>query len=128
MADEKRRVTLDEWHVEGARRYGPNMVNWKFRCPSCGFVQSAEDWRAYGAPVRDIDRQLAFSCIGRRIQVVCSTADVVGFGDPHRGYGCDYAGGGLFRINPVEVVYGVLKDSGEAGIRETFEWADEEAK
>lgn len=129
--NKKRRVTLDEWHLEGARRYGRNVTKWRFVCPSCGMAQSAEDWRAYGAPIRDIDRRLGFSCIGNRIKAVCPTADVVDFAEPNRGLGCVYVGGGLFRLNPVEVVYGVLKDSAEPGIRETFEWADplpEEAK
>lgn len=131
MADEKRRIALDAWHVEGRRLYGPNAVKWKFRCPSCGFVQTAEDFRAYNAPIRDIDLRLGFSCIGRTILAACPTAEVVEFMEPNKGFGCNYAGGGLFRINPVEVVYGIVAETQEPGIRETFEWADplpEEAK
>lgn len=124
MADERRRVGIDAWQMEGARRYGRNVTKWRFVCPACGFAQTAEDWRSYAAPMRTIDRQLGFNCIGNRIKSVCPTADVVDFGEPHRGFGCLYQGGGLFRINPVEVVYGQLRDSDEPAVRETFEWAD----
>jgi len=117
-----RTITIDTWHEEGRNLFGVNVVKWRFKCPSCGFAQSAEDWRAYGTPPRGLDRQLAFDCIGIRILSVCPLADVVGFAEPHRGFGCVYTGAGLFRINPVSVVYGVSKDSGEPGTRETFEW------
>lgn len=116
MADEKRRVTLDEWQAEGRRLFGDNVNAWRFKCPSCGFVQTRQDFLAYGVPVRDVDRRLGFSCIGRSINQTCrGVAVVVGFMEAHVGYGCDYAGGGLFRINPVEVVY-------QDGIHEVFEW------
>jgi hypothetical protein len=116
MADEKRRVTIEEWHAEGRARFGDDVNNWRFVCPSCGFVQTRRDFLAYGVPERDVDRRLAFSCVGRSVLQTCAdAAEVVDFAEPHKGYGCNYAGGGLFRINPVEVVY-------LDGIHEVFDW------
>jgi hypothetical protein len=121
LADEKRRVTIEEWHREARSLFGDDPNAWKFICPSCGFVQTRRDFLAYGVPERDVDRRLAFSCIGRTILDACPTADVVDFMDPHRGFGCNYAGGGLFRINPVEVVY----DPKQAEVHTVFEFARE---
>lgn len=118
--DKRRRVKLADWHAEGIARFGENPLKWKFVCPSCGMVQTAEDWKGYGIPFRDVDRQVGFNCIGRRILSVCPTADVVEFGDMNKGFGCNYTGGGLFRVNPVEVEFGF---GAVTEIRETFEWA-----
>lgn len=110
--------------MEGRRLYGPNVTKWKFRCPSCGMVQTADDYRKWEAPTRDIDRRLGFSCVGSWILRVRPLADVVGFAEPHRGFGCKYVGGGLFRLNPVEVLYGTFKEDHQPATRPTFEWAD----
>jgi len=116
MADEKRRVTIEEWHAEARARFGDDPNKWRFKCPSCGFVQTRLDFLAYGVPRHDVDRRLGFSCIGRSILQTCrDSSDVVEFMEANRGYGCNYAGGGLFRINPVEVVY-------LDGIHEVFDW------
>lgn len=85
--------TREAWWAEGERRFGPNMAEWRFVCPACGHVASVADWKNAGASSGEI----AFSCIGRRLPE-CRDA----FGD---GPGpCNYAGGGLFRLNPVKVI------------------------
>ncbi len=48
MADEKRRVTLQEWHAEGREQFSDDPKDWKFTCPSCGHVQSLADFLALG--------------------------------------------------------------------------------
>lgn len=111
MADERRRLTIEEWHREALALFGDDPNNWRFVCPSCGFVQTRRDFLAYGVPERDVDRRLGFSCVGRSVNQTCrDAAVVVDFMEPHKGYGCNYAGGGLFRINPVEVVYDPTQD------------------
>lgn len=55
------------------------------------------DWVAAGAG----EGEIAFSCVGRRNPA---------FTD------CDYAGGGLFRLNPIKVVMP------DGGISETFDF------
>ena len=85
--------TVDQWRAEAARRFGKDSANWKFVCPSCGHVVSVGDYKKAGAP----EDAVAFSCIGRYLEKRSEAF--------HMGQGpCNYAGGGLFRINPVAVI------------------------
>lgn len=92
-----REVTHEKWLEEGRERFGPEIKNWKFVCPSCGHVAAAMDWRTVGAP----DEAIAFSCIGRWMDGPVMEAGPEA-GGPLDGP-CNYAGGGLFRMNPVRV-------------------------
>lgn len=110
MISQQKTMTLEEWQAEGTRRFGPQQRKWKFVCPSCGHVADSYDWEAAGAP----ESAVAFSCLGRWKG-----------GDPEKtfqrsGGPCDYAGGGLFRLNPVKVLF----DEGKEIF--VFEFADEE--
>lgn len=88
-----KRYTLAEWHAEAKRRFGEKSEGWKFVCPSCGSVISVDDYKRTGAP----EEAVAFSCVGRYMP---QRADAFRYGQGP----CNYAGGGLFRINPVTVV------------------------
>lgn len=97
-------MTLDEWKILGLTLYGADQMNWKFQCPCCGFVQTANDYRSAGSP----EGAVAFSCVGR-----WSGAKREAFGE---GEGpCNYSGGGLFRMHKLTV----------AG-RAVFEFADKD--
>lgn len=88
-------MTVTEWRDEASRRFGPDPMNWRFVCPACKFEQSVADYHAAGAP----EGAVAFSCVGRwRADV-----DNAAFDGSHQGP-CNYAGGGLFRLNPVTVL------------------------
>jgi len=87
-------INHDEWYAEGVKRYGPDLDDWKFVCPICGHVAKRTDWQDIGAPPGAI----AFSCIGRWM-LNCRKA----FGGEGKGP-CDYAGGGLFPVNPIIVI------------------------
>lgn len=101
------KITHAEWKAEGLRRFGADLNAWRFVCPCCKHVASIGEWRAAGAG----DGEAAFSCIGRRVG-----AKRQAFGD---GPGpCNYAGGGLFQLNPVHV------DCGDAVIQ-AFAFAEE---
>jgi|SRR5687767_212614 len=102
-----RKVTSEQWEAEGRSLYGDDKMNWKFRCPSCGHVASVADWKAAGASQGEV----AFSCVGRHL----NANDKATFG--RSGGPCNYAGGGLFKINPVTVDDGTFKHS-------MFEFAD----
>lgn len=39
--------TENQWRNEGTARFGPDTLTWKFKCPSCGRIQSAEDLREF---------------------------------------------------------------------------------
>lgn len=86
-------MTHAEWEAEGERRFGPDKMTWRFVCPACGHVAATSDWRDAGAKTNNV----AFSCVGRWLPKQRQA-----FGE--RGPGpCNYAGGGLFAINPLEV-------------------------
>jgi hypothetical protein len=85
-------MTHEEWKAEAIKRFGPDPLNWKFKCPSCGHVASVQDYREARAP----QGAVAFSCIGR---YKGSTKEL---GDKSGGP-CNYTGGGLLNLNPVSV-------------------------
>ena len=93
MTMTKTKMTLEEWRAKATELFGPDKMGWRFVCPACDHVASVRDWLAVGAPLNTA----AFSCVGR-----WSGASRKAFAE---GNGpCDYAGGGLFPINPVTVV------------------------
>ena len=86
-------MTVTEWRAEAVRRFGPDPMNWRFICPVCQHVASVSDWKNAGAT----EGEAAFSCVGRR------TGGRQAFEE--KGVGpCNYAGGGLFRLNPQPVI------------------------
>ena len=106
---ESRTLTYREWIDERARRFCRNHLKWRFICPSCGHVAKVEDWKLSG----ESEGEVAFSCVGRHIK---GSAEMF---DGKKGP-CNYAGGPLFKLNPVTVVF-------ESGNRATyFEFADPE--
>jgi hypothetical protein len=101
-------ITVGDWQAEAVRRFGADPLKWRFVCPSCGHITAVEDWKKAGAPADTV----AFSCVGRFA------------GKPREAFGetgggpCNYAGGGLLRINPQPVV-------DEAGnVHHVFAFAD----
>lgn len=92
---ERRSCTLDEYIKEAFKRFGADKMLWAWKCPLCGFVQTAAMYKAAKAP----ESAIAFSCVGRWID-----GSRKAFGGSGPGP-CDYAGGGLFAVNPVVVVH-----------------------
>jgi hypothetical protein len=87
------KMTGEEWEEKGKQLFGADKMEWKFICPGCGYVASVREWKEAGAESGEI----AFSCIGRRLEKKRDFLGGTGSGP------CNYAGGGLFAINPVEV-------------------------
>lgn len=88
--DEIVTVTEAQWREEGARRFGEDMLKWRFVCPMCEHEAAVSDWKDAGAS----EGAVAFSCVGRWLP-----------GDIDEDEGpCVYAGGGLFGLNPVRIV------------------------
>lgn len=84
--------SLEAWREEARRRFGEDSQAWRFVCPACGHVACVADWQRAGAG----EGEVAFSCVGRHVD---SPRDAFS-----RGKGpCNYAGGGLFKCNPVAV-------------------------
>lgn len=88
-------MTKQEWDDLAESRFGLDPLNWKFVCPACGHVASVRDWRDAGAP----QSAIAFSCVGRWLKGV-KVREAFGGKGPGP---CNYAGGGLFRLNPVKI-------------------------
>lgn len=105
-----RTLTIDEWETEARDRFGDDKLDWKFVCPVCKHVASVRDWMEAKAP----EGAVAFSCVGRYLDM--EQPHLV---DGEVGAPCDYAGGGLFRLNPVHIT----KDDGTT--HDVFEFADD---
>ena len=109
-----RRLTHAEWLAEGTALFGPNVEDWRWVCPVCAHVTSLADWRAAGAG----DGAFAFSCVGRWLP---EAREAFARGPGGRGKGpCNYAGGGLFKLNPVIVTLP------NGAPHQVFEWAPKE--
>ena len=82
-------MTTDEFH-EAIKLQGCKIKNVTFCCPACKTLQSAQDLIDAGAGknVAEVEKYLAFSCIGR------FTKDK----------GCDWTLGGLFKIHTLEII------------------------
>jgi hypothetical protein len=100
-----KKYTLDEWLVEGEKRFGKDKMKWKFKCPMCGHVASIEEFINIG-----VDANVAYvDCIGR----------YTGKGSPKKGdtSGCNW------------VAYGFLKTCGKGVLvngEEIFDFAEVE--
>jgi hypothetical protein len=98
----KEKLTYEEWKQEGIKRYGEDKRNWKFKCPNCGHVQTFNDFLKEGCSEDDAQGMIGFSCIGR-IMKECK-GELFNKKSP-----CNYAGGGLFRLNPIMIVRDCLE-------------------
>ena len=89
-----KKMTYDEWMAEGTRLFGPDQQTWRFVCPVCKHVATPADWKAAGAS----EGAIGFSCVGR-----WGPNPRDAFERGKKPGPCNYAGGGLFRLNPVTV-------------------------
>jgi hypothetical protein len=95
------KYTLAEWRAKAAELFGDDFMKWKFVCPICAHVATVQDWKDAGAPVESA----AFSCVGRWAGANDTKAKEAFGPNGIKGKGpCNYAGGGLFRLNPITVV------------------------
>lgn len=106
----RRSLTHQQWVAEAMSRYGSNPRDWKFVCPSCGYVASVKEWLEAGA-----EEEIATSCVGRALLSRKQIGDTTG--GP-----CNYAGYGLLRLNPVEVIHP------DGAVTQAFEFAPDEKK
>ncbi len=90
--DNKFEWTQAELIAEATRRFGNDPIRWAFRCPSCGDVTSAADFRNAGADPNRVGQE----CIGRHLGALTGTPTTDG-GRSHAERGCDWTAYGLFR-------------------------------
>ena len=74
-----RKQTIEEWKAEGNAMYGADPKKWKFKCPSCGHIQTGEDFEK----IEKVEswQKVYKECIGRYVE----------------GEVCNWAAYGLFR-------------------------------
>lgn len=103
-------MTREEWLAEGESRFGADIRKWKFVCPVCGHIASVQDYQDAKAP----ETAIAFSCVGRWAGVNEKWLDGKSDAKRVKPWGpCDYAGGGLFALNPLQVGDGHYFDFAE---------------
>lgn len=102
-------ITHAAWIAEATRLFGADPLGWRFKCPVCKHVACVKDWKDAGAS----EGAVAFSCVGRWLPKAEKAFD----GKKVTVGPCDYAGGGLFRLNPVRVDH-------DGTIHEVFEFAE----
>lgn len=87
-------MTFQEWEAKGKRLFGDDLLTWRFVCPSCGHVQSLQDFKDL-----EIDPNHAYGtmCIGR----VDGAHHNVPIGT--KPGPCNYHSGGLLNLNPIRV-------------------------
>jgi len=91
------RMHLKEWEHEGLRRFGSNSLLWRFVCPVCGHSQTPLDFKQH-ARLGAKPSSAYSECIGRYIPGSRDAFREKGVGP------CNYAGYGLFRLGPIEVI------------------------
>lgn len=101
---EKIEMTEAEWRAEGKRRFGPDMLKWKFCCPVCKHVASPEDFRAFKEQGATPDSATC-ECLGRYFPKKKRGGFSEDHSNPKVKQPCDYAGYGFFRLSPVEVTF-----------------------
>jgi hypothetical protein len=82
-----RTISISDWRAEGKRRFGEKARFWKFKCVSCGEVQTGQDFLSAGLTPDEVLKVMGYSCIGRFVP----------------GRGCDWTLGGLLHIHQLEI-------------------------
>ena len=109
-----------EWLEKAKKLYGENPGDWKFKCPICHTIQTAKDFVNAGLSKEEASTSIAQECIGRYLPEKQKA-----FGDRKKdkfvkGVPCNYAGYGLFKLNPIEIIM----DDGTK--YQAFDFADKE--
>jgi len=91
------RYTHADWIAEGTRRFGSNMMDWRFVCPVCGNIASCEDFRVFKDRGSE-PNSATCECIGRYSGGKRAFDNRKKDDKP-----CNYAGYGLFQLSPVRV-------------------------
>ena len=91
---EQPKMTYEQWKQQGKELFGEDMLQWQFECPSCGNVQTPQDFADLS---KEINPNVAYmNCIGRYVEG--PVADIFSDESP-----CNYTSGGLFNLNPLVV-------------------------
>jgi len=83
------KLEYKKWIEKAKELFGKDSYNWKFKCPSCGHIQSINSMLKHTPSLKavEIENMVFVNCEGRY----------------NAKYGCDWTLGGLFQIHKVEV-------------------------
>jgi len=97
-------MTFDDWTAEGIKRFGEDLMNWRFVCCNCKHVQAVSDFRDLKAMGKfdGTPNAAYFSCIGRYDDSIPRN-QIGTLGDTEGKTHCDYTLGGLIPINKLVV-------------------------
>ena len=79
-------MTTDEWRQEATRRFGPDKLDWKFKCPACGHIQTPRDFKDGGK-----EPERAATCCASRFGLGGSKT-------------CKWTTGGFLKFNATYVI------------------------
>ncbi len=102
MSEARPNILLKDWHKMASDRFGENARNWRFICPICKTPQSAQDFIDAGVDEETAKTSIAVECIGRFLP---EKQKAIGEKKIIKGQPCNYAGYGLFKLNPVPVEF-----------------------
>lgn len=102
MSEERPKIKLADWHKLASDKFGNDARHWKFICPICKTPQTAQDFINAGVPEADAKTSIAVECIGRWLP---NSEKAFGEKKRKKGVPCNYAGYGLFKLNPVPVLF-----------------------
>lgn len=93
-------IPVNVWRNEGIRLFGKDERNWKFKCPVCGNIQCAKDFKEYKE--RGASPSSAYSeCIGRYAEKGRKAFGGNKTNAPKQP--CDYASYGFLKVSPVSI-------------------------
>jgi hypothetical protein len=98
----REKLSVAKWHELARARYGDDPTFWRFKCPACGHTQTLNDFLLLGMDVKQAQKYLGFSCIGRW-RATLDNENVVEFGEMDLGSGCEYSGGSAWNISPWDI-------------------------
>ncbi len=83
------KMSYNDWIEKAKELYGEDSYNWKFKCPSCGHIQSVNSMLKNNPllKAKNFENSIYFNCEGRT----------------NEKYGCGWSLGGLFHIHKLEV-------------------------
>lgn len=99
-------IPLARWHEMARELFGNDARHWRFVCPVCNTIQTAQDFIDAGCPEDEAKMSIAVECVGRWLPKEKSQK---AFGENRDGFfkgkPCDFAGYGLFKLNPIPVLF-----------------------
>jgi hypothetical protein len=97
----KQYLKFDDWKAEGVKRFGPDMKEWRFKCPVCGHVQTPRMFHEAGVHADRVTSE----CFGRHLPKEQRGGFSKDHSNPKIKSPCDYSAYGFFKLSPCEIEF-----------------------